>query len=391
MFKRIIVVVMDSVGIGSLPDAAEYGDAGADTLGSIARSQGGLFLPSLDRMGLGNIAPLEGVPATDKPIAWYGKMAEVSVGKDTITGHWEIAGCPLFHPLPLYPEGFPPEIIDKLTCAFGRKILGNKAASGTEIIEELGPEHLATGYPIVYTSADSVLQIAAHEEVIPLEELYAMGKRTREEICVGPHAVGRVIVRPFLGTPGNFFRTPNRHDYSLPAPGPTVLDRLSESGRSVVGIGKIADIFAGRGITASYPTKSNDHGMRTLLQLVAQGGKPGLIFANMVEFDSVYGHRNDARGYAKALERLDGQLELLLDVLKPDDLLMITADHGCDPTYRGTDHTREYVPLIIYREGGQGSSLGIRSTFADIGATIAANFSLPPLPYGQSFLTEITR
>ncbi len=391
MFTRFVVVVMDSVGIGALPDAAEYGDSGADTLGNIARSQGGLFLPTLAKMGLGNIAPLTGVPPAGEPVACYGKMAEISVGKDTVTGHWEMAGCPLFHALPLYPGGFPDELIDRLITVIGRKILGNKVASGTEIIDELGPEHLETGFPIVYTSADSVLQIAAHEEIIPLPQLYEMGRKVREEVCVGPYAVGRVILRPFLGTPGRFLRTPNRHDYALPPPGTTVLDLLKTSGRAVIGVGKIADIFAGLGVTASHPTKSNDHGVQTLLRLIREPGQEGIIFANLVEFDSVYGHRNDARGYARALERLDGQLELLLSALGRDDLLIVTADHGCDPVHAGTDHTREYVPLLVYTEGISGKSLGVRTTFADVGATVAANFALPPLAYGKSFLTEITR
>lgn len=391
MFKRIVVVVMDSVGIGALPDAAEYGDSGADTLGNIARSQGGLFLPTLAKMGLGSIAPLTGVAPVAKPCAWFGKMAEVSVGKDTVTGHWEIAGCPIFKPLPLYPAGFPAELVDRLMAVTGRKILGNKAASGTEIIDELGAEHLKTGYPIVYTSADSVLQIAAHEEIIPLSQLYDMGRRVREEVCIGSHAVGRVIVRPFLGAPGGFFRTSNRHDYALMPPGTTVLDLLKNAGQDVIGVGKIADIFAGRGITESYPTKSNDHGMQMLLQIISQGCQAGLVFANLVEFDSVYGHRNDIAGYARALERVDGQLELLLHALKETDLLMVTADHGCDPTHKGTDHTREYVPLLIYRDGTMGKSLGVRATFADIGATVAENFSLPRLSYGTSFLAEIGR
>ncbi|MDR3593028.1 MAG: phosphopentomutase [Negativicutes bacterium] len=391
MFARIVVVVMDSVGIGALPDAAEYGDFGSDTLGNIARSQGGLFLPTLTKMGLGSIAPIQGVPPAGQSAAWFGKMAEISVGKDTVTGHWEMTGCPLFHALPLYPGGFPADLTDKLMAVIGRPILGNKAASGTAIIEELGAEHVKTGDPIVYTSADSVLQIAAHEEVIPLPQLYDIGRRVREEVCIAPHAVGRVIVRPFLGKPGSFFRTPNRHDYALPPPGTTVLDLLKDSGRAVTGIGKIGDIFAGRGITTSNPTKSNDHGMQTLLRTVGENSEAGLIFANLVEFDSVYGHRNDVTGYARALERLDGQLALLLPLLGKTDLLMITADHGCDPTQPGTDHTREYVPLIVYSGGRPGNSLGVRSTFADIGATVAANFALPPLGHGRSFLNEITR
>lgn len=391
MFKRIIVIVMDSVGVGALPDAAEYGDLGTDTMGNIARSQGGLFLPSLERLGLGKIAAFEGINSPDKPAAWYGKMAEIAKGKDTTTGHWEMVGCPIFQPLPLYPGGFPEDLIANFTAVTGRKILGNKAASGTEIIQELGEDHLRTGYPIVYTSADSVLQIAAHEEVIPLDELYSMGKIVREKVCIGRHAMGRVIVRPFIGTTGHFTRTANRHDYSLLPPTITVLDLLKEAGKAVIGVGKISDIFAGKGITASYPTKSNDHGMRTLQNVISSEVTEGLIFANLVEFDSVYGHRNDCQGYAYALQRFDGQLELLLPLLAETDLLILTADHGCDPTTEGTDHTREFVPLLVYNNGRQGDNLGIRTSFADIGATIAENFSLRSLAYGKSFLADLTR
>lgn len=389
LFKRVIIVLIDSVGIGALPDAAEYGDAEANTLGNIARLQGGLFLPSLEEMGLGLIAPLAGVNPPAKPIGWFGKMAEVSNGKDTTTGHWEMAGCPLYQPLPLYPHGFPEDVVRKITEVIGRPILGNKAASGTEIIAELGAEHMKTGKPIVYTSADSVLQIAAHEEIIPLQELYAMGKDVRERVCVGEHSVGRVIMRPFVGEPGSFKRTANRHDYSLQPPSLTVLDHLKASGREVIGIGKIADIFADRGITKTYPTKSNDHGMRVLLQLMCQSKQEGLIFINLVEFDSVYGHRNDVDGYARALQRFDAQLSIVLATLDDSDLLIVTADHGCDPTVAGTDHTREYVPLLVYYKGCHGGNIGVRESFADVGATIAEIFSLPRLSIGRSFLDEI--
>lgn len=391
MFKRIIIIIMDSVGVGALPDAAEYGDMGTDTLGNIARSQGGLFLPSLERLGLGKIAALAGIDSPDRPLAWYGKMAEISKGKDTTTGHWEMAGCPIFQPFPVYPGGFPDDLTAAFTAVTGLKILGNKAASGTVIIEELGAEHLRTGYPIVYTSADSVLQIAAHEEIIPLNELYAMGRIVRDKVCVGQHAVGRVIVRPFTGTAGNFTRTANRHDYSLLPPTTTVLDLVKNSGKAVIGVGKISDIFAGKGITASYPTKSNDHGMSILQSIVNAEATEGLIFVNLVEFDSVYGHRNDSRGYAYALQRLDGQLELLLPLLTETDLLILSADHGCDPTTAGTDHTREFVPLLVYNNGRQGENLGTRTSFADVAATIAENFLLAALPYGKSFLTELKR
>lgn len=391
MFKRMIVIVMDSVGIGALPDAAEYGDSGTNTLGNLARSQGGLFLPTLEKMGLGAIEPLEGVRSDINPIGCFGKMSEISKGKDTTTGHWELAGCPVFRTMPLYPDGFPKDLINRFIAVTGLEVLGNKAASGTAIIDELGAEHMKTGFPIVYTSADSVLQIAAHEEVIPLQELYALGRLVREEVCVGVHAVGRVIVRPFIGTPGLFSRTANRHDYSLEPIGPTILDILKASGHAVISVGKIADIFANRGVTASHPSKSNDHGMQILQGLLTGQHEEGLIFANLVEFDSLYGHRNDSKGYAQALQRIDGQLELVISLLQPSDLLIVTADHGCDPTTAGTDHTREYVPLLVYHRGGPGKSLGVRGSFADIAATIAENYALAPLPYGRSFLPEIVR
>ncbi len=381
---------MDSVGAGALPDAAEYGDLGADTLGNIARCHGGLFLPTLASLGLGCIRPLDGVAPALRPLASYGRMAEVSKGKDTTTGHWEMAGCPLFQAFPVYPHGFPTDVVAKITALTGRPVIGNKAASGTEIIAELGEEHLRTGALIVYTSADSVLQIAAHEDVVPVDKLGAIARLVREEVCVGEHAVGRVIIRPFVGAPGRFVRTANRHDFSLVPPAPTVLDRLQAAGLMSVGVGKIGDIFAGRGLTSSYPTKSNDHGMATLEALVRQERRAGLIFANLVEFDSAYGHRNDCRGYARALERLDGQLALLLPQLTDSDLLVITADHGCDPTVAGTDHTREYVPLLAYAPGRFGRDLGVRATFADLAATVAENFALEPLPYGMSFLGELT-
>ncbi len=389
VFTRIVTVVLDSVGAGALPDAAEYGDLGTDTLGNIARCHGGLFLPTLASLGLGCIRRLEGVAAVDKPLASHGRMAEVSKGKDTTTGHWEMAGCPVFRPFPVFPGGFPAAVVARISSLTGRQVIGNKAASGTEIIAALGEEHLRTGALIVYTSADSVLQVAAHESVVPVDELNAIGRRLREEVCQGDYAVGRVIIRPFVGSPGAFVRTANRHDFSLEPPAPTVIDRLKAAGLMVTGVGKIGDIFAGRGLTASYPTKSNDHGMETLAGLVREERRAGLIMANLVEFDSVYGHRNDCRGYARALERVDGQLALLLPLLADDDLLVITADHGCDPTTPGTDHTREYVPLLAYARGRPGRDLGVRATFADLAATVAENFALEPLPYGTSFLGDI--
>ncbi|WP_094603288.1 Phosphopentomutase [Sporomusa silvacetica DSM 10669] len=391
MFKRIFVIVLDSVGIGAMPDAFQYGDTGANTLVHIAEYRGGLNLPVLASMGLGLIEPIAGIPEVSRPIAAFGKMAEISVGKDTTSGHWELAGCPLFTAFPVYPNGFPPEVIEKFTTYTGLHVLGNKAASGTEIIVELGEEHLRTGQPIVYTSADSVFQIAAHEEVIPLERLYELCQIAREKVCVGDHAVGRIIARPFIGKPGSFARTANRHDYSLQPPRATVLDMLKQSGLSVIGIGKIADIYANQGLTQSYPTKSNKQGMEILTDLAARDITNGLIMANLVEFDSVYGHRNDAAGYAQALEEFDLALASFKAKLTEDDLLFITADHGCDPTLAGTDHTREYVPLLAYHHHlpEQVINLGVRSTFADLGATIADNFGLPPLAYGQSFLKDL--
>lgn len=393
MFKRIFVIVLDSVGVGAMPDAGDYGDAGANTLVHVAEAKGGLNLPLLASMGLGLIESFAGMPAVTYPIAAFGKMAELSVGKDTTSGHWELAGCPLFSAFPVYPNGFPSEVIEKFKLYSGHSVLGNKAASGTEIIAELGEQHMLTGQPIVYTSADSVFQIAAHEEIIPLERLYELCRIAREKVCTGEHAVGRIIARPFTGRPGSFVRTANRHDYSLEPPAVTVLDVLKQAGFAVIGIGKISDIYATRGLTQSYPTKSNRHGMEVVTGLAGQSLPDGLIIANLVDFDSVYGHRNDAIGYAHALEEFDAALAVLKSKLTNSDLLIITADHGCDPTVQGTDHTREYVPLLVYHHGLERSqmavSLGIRNTFADIGATIAANFALPPLAYGQSFLSDL--
>ena len=394
MFKRMLVIILDSVGIGALPDAGEFGDAGADTLGNIARHCNGLRVPTLESMGLGCIAPLTGINPVSAPLAMFGKMAEISRGKDTTSGHWEMAGCPLFEPFPVYPQGFPAEVIDAFCRYAGTLVLGNKAASGTEIIAELGDEHLRTGYPIVYTSADSVFQIAAHEEVIPVSRLYELCLIAREKVMVGNHAVGRIIARPFIGSSGNFIRTANRHDYSVPPPDLTLLDRLTGAGYPVTGIGKISDIFAARGISRSFPTKSNRQGMDVLIELVSAGDDGGLVMANLVDFDSAYGHRNDILGYARALEEFDQQLKNLLSRMTESDLLLITADHGCDPTFPGTDHTREYVPLLAYtpewrQKNRSGISLGIRQSFADLGATIADNFSLAPLKYGTSFLSQL--
>ena len=388
MFDRIIVIVLDSVGIGELPDAAEYGDAGANTLGHIAQMQGGLQLPVLMSMGLGCIAPIVGLPYVDKPLASYGKLAEQSKGKDTTTGHWELAGAPVSHPFPYYPEGFPDEILDKFTALTGYTALGNKAASGTEIIAELGAEHMKTGQPIVYTSADSVFQIAAHEDIIQLEALYGMCRLVREQLMVGEHAVGRIIARPFIGLPGGFTRTPNRHDFSLTPESETMLDRVKAAGLPTIGVGKIGDIYAQRGLSESHSTKSNEHGM-DILETLLERTNLGLIMVNLVEFDSSYGHRRDTFGYARALEAFDVRLGKLLPQLRPSDWLLITADHGCDPTRQGTDHTREYVPLLAYHQNVvSGTNLGVRQTFADVAASVLDNFGLAPLPFGKSFLRE---
>lgn len=391
MFQRVILIVLDSVGIGALPDASAFGDANAHTLGNVARSQGGLVLPSLGSLGLGCIESLPGVDCPRTPRGCYGKMKELSLGKDTTSGHWEMTGCPVFTVFPVYPQGFPADIVEKFEKITGYKMLGNQVASGTEIIAELGAEHIRTGYPIVYTSADSVLQIAAHEETFGLEELYRICKLTREQICVGEHRVGRVIARPFVGLPGSFTRTPNRHDYSILPPAPTVLDLLKEADLSVIGVGKIGDIFAQRGLHQSILTISNHDGMVKLGAILAEQQQRGLIMVNLVEFDSHYGHRRNPAGYKQALEEFDQDLTALLSQLSAADLLIITADHGCDPTAPGTDHTREYVPLLVTSVGLQSLDLGIRSTFADIGATIADNFSLAAGPYGTSFLKQLVR
>lgn len=378
-----MLVVLDGAGVGALPDAARYGDAGSNTLGNLAEKVGGLDLPHLERLGLGNIAPIKGVPPAANPAAAWGKMAERSPGKDTTTGHWELAGVVLDRPFPVYPQGFPPEVIDTFEARIGRRVLGNKPASGTAVIEELGAEHLRTGCPIVYTSADSVFQIAAHEEVIPVEELYRMCRIARE-ILTGEHAVARVIARPFTGRPGSFRRTERRHDFSLPPPRPTVLEALVSRGYAVVGVGKIQDIFAGRGVTRSIPVKNNPDNIQKTIAAVREMA-PGLVFTNLVDFDTLYGHRNDPDGFARALKEFDSALPELMGAVAADGMLFITADHGCDPTTPSTDHSREYVPLLVWgpRLAG-GVPLGTRATFADVGATIAAFFGFD-WPVGESF------
>ncbi|MCR4442261.1 MAG: phosphopentomutase [Peptococcaceae bacterium] len=387
---KVILVVMDSVGVGALPDAGLYGDAGSNTLGHICERKKGIKLFNLASLGLGKIVPLEGVPAVEPARGCYGKMAEMSCGKDTTTGHWEIAGIITEDPMPTFPYGFPPQLIEVFEKRIGRKTLGNVAASGTEIIEELGEEHMRTGYPIVYTSADSVFQVAAHEEVISLEEIYQICKTARE-LLTGPWAVGRVIARPFVGKPGSFARTANRHDYSLAPSRPTVLDSLKEKGYEVIGVGKIGDIFAGCGLTGSIPTRSNEEGIRRIKE-AWQGLKDGMVFANLVEFDSAYGHRNDVDGYAGALEDFDRHVPDLMELVERGGLLIITADHGNDPTTLSTDHSREYVPLLVYgREVKAGVDLGIRKTFADIAATISELYQLPFKCRGESFLSLVKK
>src|SRR5579863_9407324 len=371
-----------------MPDAASFGDPpGGDTLGNIARIRG-LRLPNLAALGLGNIKPLTGIPAAPSPAGAYGRCTLASPGKDTTTGHWEMVGIHLAKPFPLYPHGFPAEILSEFERRIGRGSLGNKAASGTEIIQELGAEHMRTGSPIVYTSADSVFQVAAHEEVIPLFELYKICETARE-ILRGKHEVGRVIARPFLGTPGAFTRTPNRHDYAVPPPKGMLLDQLHARGVEVFAVGKIFDVFLGRGIRDYEKTKSNADGMEKTLH--AMDSLPsGLIFVNLVDFDQLYGHRNDVEGYARALEAVDDWLPSLEARLGPDDLLIVTADHGCDPTMKSTDHSREYVPLLVYgKHARAGVDLGIRKTLSDIGQTVAENFGTA-IVTGESFLSEIS-
>jgi phosphopentomutase len=387
-FERIIWIVLDSVGIGELPDAAEYDDTGRNTLGHIAKSRP-LALPNLVRLGIANIAPLDHLTPPARPEGCYGKGATHSPGKDTTTGHWEMAGIWLLQAFPVYKHGFPRELIEEFERAIGRKTIGNKPASGTEIIKELGEEHVRTGFPIVYTSGDSVFQIAAHEDVIPIAELYRMCEIARKMLD-GPNQVGRVIARPFTGPPGNFRRTERRHDYAVEPPRPMLMDVLVERKIPIFGIGKIHDIYNGRGVDRYATTKSNADGMEKLHAALAER-KTGLIFANLVDFDMLYGHRKDVEGFAKSLEEFDALLASLLKVMAARDLLIITADHGCDPdpTWPTTDHSREYVPILTYSTAGKrGVNLGIRGTLADMGQTIAENFG-GAIPHGKSFLTQI--
>jgi phosphopentomutase len=387
-FERVIWIVLDSVGIGELPDAKDYGDAGRDTLGHIARFRP-LRAPNLVRLGLANIKPLDHLVPESSPLASYGKGATVSPGKDTTTGHWEMAGIWLDQAFPVYPRGFPESLIHEFEKRIGRRILGNKPASGTEIIQELGEAHMRTGFPIVYTSGDSVFQIATHEEVIPVAELYRMCETART-LLDGPNRVGRVIARPFTGTPGNFRRTERRHDYAVEPPRPMLLDVLAEREIPVFGVGKIHDIYNGRGVENYVTTKNNADGMRKLSETLSRQSR-GLIFANLVDFDMLYGHRKDMEGFARSLEEFDVLLGPFLDALAPWDLLLITADHGCDPdpVNPTTDHSREYVPILAYAPlARRGANLGVRATLADMGQTVAENFDVS-IAHGTGFLKEL--
>lgn len=387
-YKRVFLVVMDSVGIGEAPDAEKFGDKGADTLGHIAEKMGGLNMPNMGKLGLSNIREIKGIQKADKPLAFFTKMQEASSGKDTMTGHWEIMGLNISTPFRVFPEGFPDELISELESRTGRKIIGNKPASGTEILVELGEEHMKTGALIVYTSADSVLQIAAHEDIIPIEEQYEICKIARELTLDEKYMVGRVIARPFVGEPGAFQRTANRHDYALKPFDRTVMNEMKDAGLDVIAIGKISDIYDGEGVTQSLRTVSNMDGMDKLVQTLDMDFT-GLSFLNLVDFDALFGHRRDPEGYGKALEEYDARLPEVFAKMKDDDLLIITADHGNDPIHHGTDHTREYVPLLVYTKQLEGKELPLRDTFADLGATVADNFKVKMPNYGKSFLQDL--
>ena len=388
--KRAILIVLDSVGIGEMPDAHLYGDVGSHTLGNIAKAVKGMDIPHLEALGLSNIEPLEGVRPQENPLGAYGKSAELSVGKDTVTGHWEMAGVILEKPLNTYPEGFSKEIMNAFETKIGRKTLGNEVASGTEIIERLGDEHVKTGYPIVYTSADSVFQIAAHEDVIPLEELYRYCEIARE-MLVGDWQVGRVIARPFVGESGSYTRTANRKDYSLDPFNKTILEYVKEDGQNVMCVGKIEDVFNKIGVTHAVHTKNNLEGVAETLNYMKQD-LPGLIWSNLVDFDMKFGHRNDYNGYYKAIKEFDEKLPEIMESLKEDDILIITADHGCDPTTESTDHSREYIPILVYGKNIRpGAALGVRKTFSDIGKTVLDYLEIENDLYGESFLKEIQK
>jgi phosphopentomutase len=384
--RRFLIIVADSAGCGALPDASAYGDVGSDTIGNTSRAVGGISTPVLGRMGLGHLTKVQGVPPDPFPVAFHGRMAERSQGKDTITGHWEMMGIVLREGLALFPHGFPPEIVEPFVRETGVPgVLGNKAASGTAIIEELGEEHQRTGKPIVYTSADSVFQVAAHEETVPLDELYRWCRIARRQL--DPWRVARVIARPFVGTPGKYVRTYNRKDFSIATPGETVLEKLVASKVPVVGVGKIPDVFDRRGITEEVHTEGNADGLAKTEALLDRVDH-GLVFVNLVDFDMLYGHRNDPQGYARALEEMDRALPRILGKLRAGEVCAITADHGCDPTTPSTDHSREYVPLLVHAPGRGGGKLGTRDSFADLGATVSEFFGLRP-EVGTSFLASL--
>lgn len=386
-FDRVHLIVLDSVGIGEAPDAKDFDDEGAHTLGHIAEAAG-LTVPHMQSLGLGNIAPLQGIDPVESTKGYFTKLEEKSVGKDTMTGHWEIMGLHIKTPFRVFPNGFPEELIKQIEEHTGRKVVGNKPASGTKIIEELGEHQMETGDLIVYTSADPVLQIAAHEDIIPLEELYEICEYVREITKDDPYMIGRIIARPYLGEPGNFKRTSNRHDYALSPFGDTVLDSLKDDGKDVIAVGKIDDIFNGKGITDSVRTKSNMDGVDQLLKVMDKDFT-GMSFTNLVDFDALYGHRRNVEGYRDALEAFDARLPEIYDALSENDLLIITADHGNDPTAAGTDHTREYIPVLVYSKKFEGGKEIPQGLFADISATIADNFSVKGTGFGESFLDQL--
>lgn len=386
--NNFFIIILDGVGIGELPDASNYNDSGSNTLCNIAETVGGLQLPNMEALGLGNITKIKGVPSVEPSLASYGKLMEVSAGKDSITGHWELAGLYVQTDFSYFPKGFPKELVEKFINKTGCKgVLGNKPASGTEIIKELGEEHVRTGFPIIYTSADSVFQIAAHKEVIPLEKLYDICSVTRDEVLTLPLKVGRVIARPFVGMPGNFTRTTNRRDFSLDPPEATILDLLLSNGIDTVAIGKVNELFNFKGIKIQEKTKTNEAGCNKLLQY-SKSASGSFIFANLVDFDVYYGHRNDPEGFANKLKEFDDFLPEFLDSLDESDKIVITADHGNDPTTPSTDHSREYVPLLFYQKNLKGKNLGIRKTFADVAKTAADFFNIENDLKGESFLHE---
>ncbi|WP_099188162.1 phosphopentomutase [Tepidibacter mesophilus] len=390
MSKRVVLIVMDSVGIGQLPDAKKFGDEGVNTLGNIIKSYDGISIPNLTKLGIGNINGFEQVKEIDSPIGAFGKSAEVSQGKDTTTGHWEMVGLRVDEPFKTFPDGFPKDVIEEFESKTGRKVIGNKPASGTAILDELGEHHMKTGEVIVYTSADSVFQIAAHEEVVSLDELYKMCKIARE-MMMGDNALARIIARPFVGEPGNFTRTSNRRDFSLDPYEDTILDNIKKTGQDVIAVGKIEDIFNGKGITEAVHTKSNMDGVDQTIEYMKKDNK-GLIFTNLVDFDSKYGHRRNVEGYKNAIEELDLRIPEIIDNLKDEDILILTADHGNDPTYKGTDHTREYIPILVYGKNiKSGANIGVRTTFSDIGATIADILETDLPSNGESFKNLILK